>query len=186
MARLSPLSDLAGQPAQLLALVERPFLGQINLRGDGADGRFVRAVESALGVAPPLLPNTVAQGPGVALLWLGPDEWLAQTPEAPPTTLLAALRGALSGQLAAVTDVSDGHAVLVLDHPRACDLLSRGCPLDLDPSAFAVGTCAQSVFAKAAVLLVREAPQRFAITVRRSFAAYLYQALQEAAALDLA
>jgi sarcosine oxidase subunit gamma len=128
-------------------------------------------------------PNTVTQGGAATLFWLGPDEWQVQTPAAQCAPLLGQLRTVLAGRLAAVTDVSDGHTVIVLEDPRAGELLSRGCPLDFHPAAFPVGNCAQSVFGKTGVLLLREAPQRFALVVRRSFTPYLYHALQDAAAV---
>jgi len=181
MPRNSPLYLLAGQPGARLALGERAFLGHINLRGAGADSGFLDAVRSAAGVAPPLAPNTVACAGAVTIYWLGPDEWQVQAPPEQCAALLAQLRAALAGRHAAVTDVSDAHTVIVLDDPRADALLSRGCPLDFHPAVFPVGSCAQSVFGKTGVLLLREAPQRFALVVRRSFAAYLYHALQEAA-----
>lgn len=186
MTRVSPLSKLHGRAGEALHLAEREGLAMINLRGDGASESFVRAVRSVLGAAPPAVPNTTAQGAECLLIWLGPDEWLAQLPYGQRADAEQRLRAALEGQHAALTDVSDGNILLVLDHPRACELLSRGCPLDLDESVFPTGTCAQSVFSKANVLLVRETAQRFAVTVRRSFAPYLYEALQDAAKLGLA
>ena len=185
-SRQSPLHGVTGGPGEVLALAERAFEGHINLRGNAGDGRFTAAVHAVLGVAPPVRPNTVASDAGILLIWLGPDEWLVQVDKALRAPVLEKLRQALAGQFAAVTDVSDGQTVLVLDDPRATELLARGCPLDLHESVFPVGSCAQSVFGKTGVLLVRETPQRFAITVRRSFARYFYAALQDAARMVIA
>jgi sarcosine oxidase subunit gamma len=184
MYRESALRHQLGHAGEVLPLAERTFLGHINLRGRPDDGAFLVAVQEVLGAALPLRPNTTARGAVATLIWLGPDEWLVQAPDELAPLLFGRLKIALAGQFAAVTQVSDGHVVLVLEHPRAVELLSRGCPLDLDESAFPVGTCAQSLLGKTGVLLVREAPMRFALTVRRSFARYLYEALQDAAQLD--
>jgi sarcosine oxidase subunit gamma len=181
MPRNSPLYQLIGQPGAALPLEERALLCHLNLRGPGQDAAFAAAVQSVAGVAPPLRANTLAQAGAVTLFWLGPDEWQLQAPGEQGAALLAQLRTALAGQFAAVTDVSDGHTVVVLDRPDAAALLSRGCPLDFHASVFAVGSCAQSVFNKASVLIVRETEQRFAIVVRRSFAPYLFNSLQLAA-----
>jgi sarcosine oxidase subunit gamma len=178
--RNSPLYQLIGQPGAPLALAERAFLCHLNLRGKGDDAAFADAVRAVAGVAPPVQANTVARADTVTIFWLGPNEWQVQAPGENGAALFAQLRAALAGQFAAVTDVSDGYTVIVLENPDAAGLLSRGCPLDLDVSVFPVGTCAQSVFSKASVLLSREAEQRFAIVVRRSFAPYLYHALQQA------
>ena len=96
----------------------------------------------------------------------------------------AALEQALAGQHIAVVNVSDGYTVIVLDCPDATEILARDCPLDLHTTAFPVGTCAQSVLGKSGGLFVREAEQRFAICVRRSFAEYLWQLLCHAADLQ--
>jgi sarcosine oxidase subunit gamma len=183
MSRNSPLQHLLGRPGLALALAERAFLGHVILRGNAADAALADAVRAVVGVALPRQANTLARAADTTVLWLGPDEWLLQTPPARRASLLEQLRNALAGQHAAVTDVSDGHTVIVLDEPRAAELLARGCPLDLHLSVFAVGSCAQSLLGKAGVLIVREAPDRFAITVRRSFAAYVFHAVQDAGAL---
>lgn len=186
MPRNSPLYRVLGQSGEVLKLAERAFSGHINLRGNAHDATFVTAVKSALGVEPPRLANTVAQAGELALFWLGPDEWQALVPQEQRAPLLEKLQAALAGQFAAVTDITDAQTIIVLDDARASELLSRGCPLDFHPSAFPVGTCAQTLIGKAGVLLLREAEQRYAILVRRSFAEYLYHLLQDAAALAVA
>jgi sarcosine oxidase subunit gamma len=82
-----------------------------------------------------------------------------------------------------VVDVSDSRAVITLSGPRALDVLAKGCPLDLHPRVFSPGRCAQSLLAKAHVLLHRvdDAPT-FEIYVHRSFADYLWTWLEDAAA----
>jgi len=183
MSRISPLAQLLASANAPLQLAERALLAHVIVRGRAEDAAFGAAVFAVLGVAVPTGPNTLGESGDVRILWLGPDEWLVQAPDARRASVIGSLRAALAGQFAAVTDVSDGHAVIVLEDPRAADLLSRACPLDLHLSVFGVGRCAQSLLGKASVLLVREAPERFAITVRRSFAAYAFHVLQDACAL---
>ena len=65
--------------------------------------------------------------------------------------------------------------------PQAATLLSAGCPLDLDESAFPIGTCTRTVLAKAEVVLWRRAQQTFHLEVARSFVAYVSRFLAEAA-----
>jgi len=186
MPRISPLHDLIARPGLPLPLTERAFLGRLIVRGHADETAFGAAVHAVLDLPVPTVPNTVAQAGDTRLLWLGPDEWQVQTPDALRASVLAQLRASLQGLHAAVTDVSDGYAEIVLDHPRAAEVLARGCPLDLHPSAFAVGRCGQTLLGKAGVLLVREGPGRFAITARRSLAAYVFRVLQDAGALALA
>lgn len=159
-------------------LSELTFRRQIALRGDCGDPAFMQAVEQAIGVAPPTEPNTVAGlGQGRRILWLGPDEWLvAGDADA------AALASATEGLHAAVVDVSDGRAVIAISGPDAGDLLAKGCPLDLHPTVFAPGRCAQTLIAHAHVIIHRtdETP-RYEIYVHRSFADYLWRWLEDAA-----
>ncbi|MGW0201911.1 sarcosine oxidase subunit gamma family protein, partial [Nonomuraea sp. NPDC003201] len=58
---------------------------------------------------------------------------------------------------------------------------AHGCALDLHPRAFGPGRCAQTMLARAQVVLVpRE--DGFLVLVRSSFAAYLAEWLLDAAA----
>jgi sarcosine oxidase subunit gamma len=52
------------------------------------------------------------------------------------------------------------------------DLLAQGCGLDLHPRAWQPGSCAQTLLARAPVLL-QERDQATRVFVRASFAAYL-------------
>lgn len=185
MRRNSPLYRQLGEPGAV-KLSERAFCGHLNLRGRAADPAFAAAVKSALGVELPTQPNTVARRGDIALCWLGPDEWLVLTPPELAARVQADLQAALAGQFCALTDISEGQTIVVLAAGNSCDILARGCPLDFHPRAFPVGSCAQSVMAKAGVLLLREDQEAFAIVVRRSFAPYLYHVLQDAAAMAAA
>jgi sarcosine oxidase subunit gamma len=162
---------------------ERALLGHFNLRGDPADPRFVAGVSEALGAALPVAANTVADGQGNVVYWLGPDEWLVVTAGDRAAAVGVALRTALSGVRSAVTEVSGGQTVVVLRGASVRDALAKGCPLDLDPRVFRVGACAQSHLAKAPILIrpLADGPA-FEIVVRRSFADYFWTWLEDAAA----
>ncbi|MBP7574355.1 MAG: sarcosine oxidase subunit gamma, partial [Rhodoferax sp.] len=74
-----------------------------------------------------------------------------------------------------------GNTTLTVKGAAAADLLSRGCPLDLHPRVFPAGALAQTHIAKAgATVLCLEAATSFELTVRRSFADYLFRWLCEA------
>lgn len=195
---VSPLADMVS-PEAGITLIEVPFVGKVNIRGDSSDSAFAKAVEKVVGVRLPTTPNTVAERPGTGLpsaeavehvagsghnvvYWLGPDEWLVHTPPNGEGALVQALREALSGVHAAVTDVSDYYVVIDLAGPNARDVLARGCPLDLHPSKFAAGQCAQSRFAHASILLHQktDAPS-YRLQVRWTYATYLWSYLADAA-----
>ena len=169
-----------------VTLAEKTMPAAVNLRGDAGDPAFVEAVRAALGAAPPTEPNTVALGDDLALLWLGPDEWLAVRHAATPgaeAELAAKLRGALTGSHAAVTEVGESLCCIAVAGPRARDLIAKGCPLDLHPRAFGgTGHCAQSHLAKAAITLHQTGDTpAFDLYTRRSFADYLWRWLEDAA-----
>jgi len=162
---------------------ERPFLGHINLRGDAEDPRFVGAISNVLGVELPIEGNTVNDGLGNVVYWLGPNEWLIVTPVERETIIEEELRVALGGLHVAITDVSGGQTVVQLHGPHVRDVLAKGCPIDLHPRVFAIGQCAQSHLGKAPVLIGQlETQPYYEIIVRRSFADYLWVWLENAAA----
>ena len=187
--RQSPMTHFfvtvgAGVPADQAAVVisERPFLGHLNLRGNPEDDGFTSAAASALGLDLPMEPNTVADDGEKLALWLGPDEWLVVTPADSQTSLSDSLESALDGVHVAVTDVTGGQTVIVISGPRARDVLAKGCPLDLHPSVFKPGQCAQTIVGKAnATVRCVDGSPAFELIVRRSFAEYMALWLYDAA-----
>ena len=155
--------------------------GLLLLRGKSGDAGFRRSVSAVLGVGPVAEPLTAVRRCDVAMLWLGPDEWLVVTPDRRAGRIERELRDALEGQHAALTDVSHSRAILALSGPDARSLLAKGCPLDLHPRGFGPGRCAQSRLAKCQMLIhqVGEAPA-FEIHVSRSFAQYAWTWLMDA------
>jgi sarcosine oxidase, subunit gamma len=166
-------------------LAERPFLELVNVRGDTRDAAFVRAVESVIGCKPPEAPNTALQGKGYDMLWLGPDEWLVRSATAhfagQPAPLEAKLREGFKGLFAAAVDIGSGYTVLEISGARTREVLARGCPLDLHPSLFGVGQCAQSHYFKASVTVLPTGADTFELVIRRSFADYFVKIMLDAA-----
>ncbi|MDE2768988.1 MAG: sarcosine oxidase subunit gamma [Chloroflexota bacterium] len=182
--RRSPLGAIqsAESPAHNGQLAERPFLTHLNLRLDPADATALAAVHRVLGIKLPLTPNTTTAGDDLMAIWLGPDEWLLLADHHQSDALLADLQTALSGQFASVVDLSAGQTVIRLSGPSTLDVLARGCALDLHPSVFQPGACAQTLLARAQALLIAvDDTPTIDITVRRSFAPYVAAWLQDAA-----
>lgn len=190
MASESPLVrfGLAARAVQArgdtgIVVRERAFLGHVNVRGSADDPRFPAGVARALGIGPPLAPNTVSEAQGNTVYWLGPDEWLLVTAGERRAIAEDELRNALAGVRAAVTDISGGQTVIVLQGAQARELLAKGCPLDLHPRVLDVGQCAQSHLAKVPILIrPLDREPSFEIIVRRSFADYFWSWLEDAAA----
>ena len=149
----------------------RPNLDYINLRGRAGDPEFRDAVESALQQGLPVTPNTWTKGPP-AVYWLAPDEWLIVAPAA--ADLFARL-GAIAEQSFSTANWQSGaFAQMRLTGDAARDVLAKGCTLDLHPQSFLAGHCAQTLLAKAGVLLAFDDNRpAWSLIVRRSFAEYL-------------
>ncbi|MCZ7599024.1 MAG: hypothetical protein M5U09_16790 [Gammaproteobacteria bacterium] len=102
-----------------LEVVETRFEGYLNLRLDPADGDLAAAAAEVLGIALPTVPNTVVDGHGVTVYWLGPDEWLLRTPSEDDRGLAGKLEERLGGLWHSMTDVSGGMAHLALAGPAS-------------------------------------------------------------------
>ncbi len=173
-------------------VAEIPFLAQFDLRADPGDRALMARLAAVIGVAPPTEPNTAVSTPDGAhhVLWLGPDEWLVIAAPGPAPSLEAALAAAFDGAPGAVVDVSANRTMLSLVGPHARATLEHGCSIDLHPRAFGTGRCAQTMLARAAVILVRMAENptqvgpdptlEYRILVRPSFANYLVAWLADA------
>ena len=115
----------------------------------------------------PVEPNTTADVAGATVLWLGPDEWL----------VLGAAETDFPDAAAAV-DVSANRVAFELSGGDAADVLAQGCALDLD--RFEPGDCAQTLLARAQVILYLPTAGTWRILVRPSFAGYLHAWLEDA------
>lgn len=138
------------------------------------------AIGAEFGVALPLVPCRFAAEGTRQALWLGPDEWLLMLPDGDAAPIAAGLKRALGLQPHSLVDVSHRNAGLLLDGPGATDVLNAGCPLDLNPEAFPVGTCARTVFGKAEIVLWRTAPTVLQIETGRSFLPYVAALIAQA------
>ena len=180
MIRRSPLYGVTLADA----LRELPFLAQLDLRLSADDAAAREAVESVVGPLP-IKANTVDGGAGAAVLWLGPDEWLVVGPPDGETVLEGQLRDALGDTTGgAIVDVSANRTTLELRGPHARELLEFGCPIDLHPRVFGPGRCAQTLLARANVLIwfvIDEPEPVYRLLVRPSSAAYVAAWLADAA-----
>jgi len=177
----SRFSEVASSSGGRLALREVPFSAQLDFRANPADGRVVDSVHKALGFVLPTDPNTAASAGGRRALWLGPDEWLIVGGEGEESLLTRVLHTALGETFGSVVDVSANRTVIELSGPAARDVLAHGCLVDLHPRDFGTGSCAQTLLAKAQVIVhqVNDAPT-FQLYLRTSFAWYAAEWLLDA------
>jgi sarcosine oxidase subunit gamma len=156
----------------------------LNLRLDPSQRAAVEAVGAALGLTLPEMGRAAVAG-GTVAYRLGPDEWWIAT-DGPAADLEARLRAALGEVHAAVTEIGEGWSQIEVSGPCARDLLAKGCPLDFHPRRFAAGEVKQSLMSKADCVyrLVTDEDgggPLFELTVRRSFADYVWRWLAAAA-----
>ena len=135
-------------------------LAQVDLRGPDPSAFPFAAPE----------PNRVTAWGDRHVLWLGPDEWLVVGPAGTEHAIVDELGGALRGRFASIVDVSANR--VAFDLIDGIDLLSTGCPMDLDPVRWVPGMCAQTLFGLAPVLLHQRDPRTTRVFVRPSFAFY--------------
>jgi sarcosine oxidase, subunit gamma len=158
---------------------EQSLLSYVNLRGRIDDG-LIAAIASGCGIALPTRPNTISNDGGITAYWLGPDEWLLVSAEHSAESMVAKARQGTQGLHAAVTDVSSGYTSVILRGRGTRSVLARGCSLDLHPSVFGSGQCAQTLVAKCPVLLAIEGDgSDIRVIVRRSFSDYLWSWLHD-------
>lgn len=130
--------------------------------------RDAKALAKAVGHKVPGKIGTTEGG----MACLGPDEWLLRLPEG--STIPVGESLPLS-----VVDISERAITLVLEGPRAIDVLQSGTPRDL--SKFAVGEARRTIYETVEMVLIREGEERWAVDVWRSFAPWLREALVTAA-----
>ena len=164
-----------GKPG--LVITELPHLGKINLRG-GADMLPVIRTHTGCDALPEN--NRLVSVGDRHLVWLGPDEFLLLCAAGTETHLHSQLTLDMADIHAAVTNVTDSLCALSLRGPAVREVLARGCALDLHPSKFTAGDCAQSMLAHAAVTLIANDETGFTLICRTSFAPYVAEWLMDA------
>jgi sarcosine oxidase, subunit gamma len=124
---------------------------------------------------PPPAANTATTWESRDVLWLGPVEWLVVARPDDVMTIVRGLEEALAGNHHSVLDVSANRIVFELTN--GLEQLATGCSLDLDPSRWRPGMCAQTLLGGAQVILHQRDDRTTRVFVRPSFAGYLTQLL---------
>ena len=129
----------------------------------------VNAALAPMGLTFPA-PNMQSLNGTARLLWTGRDQAFLIGADAPD---------GLEGH-AALTDQTDGWAVLTLTGPTAVEALMRPVPLDLRETAFPVGRVVRAPLNHMSAILTRTAAQSFELLVFRSMARTAWHELAEA------
>jgi heterotetrameric sarcosine oxidase gamma subunit len=116
------------------------------------------------------------------VLCTGPSDWLLVARHALSWPARGSIEADCARQSLALVDLSSGLSVIEIEGDRARDLLSKGCGLDLDHSAFVYPRSARTRFAQLAVVIeALEDQDSFDLYVAASHAHYVNEWLNHAA-----
>lgn len=150
----------------------------------GQSEALKRRMRERFGIDLPHQPRRAVAG-DLALAGTGPGMWFA-TSDRSGNAFAASLAQTI-GDLASVSDQSDGYAVLRLSGPKVRDALAKLVPIDVHPRAFEVGDVASTVAVHISATLWRledeiDGSPAFEIAVFRSYAHDFWHAVHAAAA----
>ena len=158
-----------------IQIQELPFVKKINLRLDPNNKSSFSSCSKILGTMLPTKANTYSTNAiNEKVIWLGPNEWLIVSDDDDAFLKLLNEIGDLE---ASVTDVSENRTIIRIRGRYVNVLLSKFLVLDLEKNLSTDSSCAQTLFVKVPVLLVRnhhEGTPEIDIFTNRSHADYIY------------
>jgi len=177
----SPLSSKIAVDSKAVKLESVSFVGKINLRIKEEDSVSRKIVSEFLRYNLPNFSGEVQGNNETRTAWLGPNEFLIHCLDAEKLNIINKIRDILGNGFYSVTDVSDYYITIRLSGEKSIEVLSKGCPLNFKQYLNIKDSCAQSYISKASVFIDRLADdQIFDISVRWSFAEYLWDWLEDA------
>ncbi|PPR48872.1 MAG: hypothetical protein CFH15_00237 [Alphaproteobacteria bacterium MarineAlpha5_Bin5] len=130
------------------------FINKINLRINPENLEYMKACSKILNTILPTKPNTFVKNGNLKIIWLSPDEWLI-TNDIDNDNLFAKLRNEVGDLEASVTDISENRTIVRISGEKIYKLLSKFLVLDLEKNLPTKSTCAQTLFVKVPILLLR-------------------------------
>ena len=131
---------------------ELAFINKINLRINTKNTNYMKVCGKILNATLPTKPNIFTKNGNLKIIWLSPDEWLITNED---DNLFSKLKNEIGDLEASVTDVSENRTIVRLSGEKIYKLLSKFLVLDLEKSLPSESTCAQTLFAKVPILLLR-------------------------------
>ena len=162
-----------------IKIQELPYVNKINLRFDPNNNVYMSSCGKILGAELPTKPNTYIKNEKVKIIWLGPDEWMIINNQ--ENELFFKLKNELGDLEASVTNVSENKIIIRLSGKKIITLLSKFLVLDLEKNLGNQSSCAQTLFVKVPILLVKNDDNNqipvIDIFTNRSHANYIYNLL---------
>jgi len=164
-----------GDKVFCIKIKELPFVKKINLRLDPNNKDCISSYSEILSTMLPTKANTYSiNAINEKVIWLGPDEWLIVSDD---DNAFLKLLNKIKNLEENVTDVSENRTIIRIRGKYIYVLLSKFLVLDLEKNLSTNSSCAQTLFVKVPVLLVRnhhEGTPEIDIFTNRSHANYIY------------
>ena len=162
---LTRVDPIAAEPQVFVGgkMVLEPAAKRYSLRGAAAD------LQAFLPLPLPMRIGDISNGAAGLAVMLGPDEWL----------LIGELLAGGQGQPVSITEITERQIGLLIEGPRAAELLMSGCPLDLERMSAGRGT--RTIYETVEITLLKLSETRFHVEVWRSFAPWLLAVLTQVA-----
>ena len=162
-----------------IKIQEISFIKKINLRLNPNNKNFMAICGKILGTILPTKPNTYNKIDKIKIVWLGPDEWLIIYND--ENNILEKLQRELGNLETSATDISENRTIINVSGDKVNILLSKFLVLDLEKNLSNESSCAQTLFVKVPILLLRNNKknqiQDIDILTNRSHANYIYKLL---------
>lgn len=170
LAERSALADFKSAVAQDITMGAREGLTLASFAAaKGKREALVATMQDRYGLTLPSTPMRV-EGKDIAVLWSGPDQWIAVAERANGRDVEQELKPLLAG-VAAVVDQTDARVIIRISGARSRDILAKGVPIDLHPRAFGPGDVAITHASHIGVMLWQlDAAPTYELAVFRSFA----------------
>lgn len=170
LAERSALADFKSAVAQDITMGAREGLTLASIAAaKGKREALVATMQDRYGLTLPSTPMRV-EGKDIAVLWSGPDQWIAVAERANGRDVEQELKPLLAG-VAAVVDQTDARVIIRISGARSRDILAKGVPIDLHPRAFGPGDVAITHASHIGVMLWQlDAAPTYELAVFRSFA----------------
>ena len=167
-----------GDKVFCIKIKELPFVKKINLRLDPNNKDCISSYSEILSTMLPTKANTYSVNAiNEKVIWLGPDEWLIVSDD---DNAFLKLLNKIKNLEENVTDVSENRTIIRIRGKYIYVLLSKFLVLDLEKNLSTNSSCAQTLFVKVPVLLVRnhhDGTPEIDIFANRSHANYIYSLL---------
>ena len=151
---------------------------KLNIRGKKRE--FFTNVGKILNMILPTEANTSSVNDKHTSIWLSPDEWMIHSNDPVKNDnnsyeLEKLLYSNISkNNLGSVTDITDQFVIINMEGKKVFELLSFGCPLNLNEFKKKEGSTAQTILNHIDVIIHHKDSNNVNLFVRRSFSEHLW------------